>query len=161
MRPLILFITSLAAFVLVLDELFVGYPPPGWVYLLVLLLFAVGLLRWRPLAQQRKAVVTLAAIGLSLVVIHLVPWPTRDSFFADLFKVRAGMTPADVETIMAHHQRGTGWPANPLDPSQKGSELVIQGTLVFRPASAGPGDSDWGIVYFERGRVTRVKFSPD
>jgi hypothetical protein len=46
MRNLILFITSLAALVLVLYELFVGYPAPGWIYPLVVLLFAAGLLRW-------------------------------------------------------------------------------------------------------------------
>jgi hypothetical protein len=161
MRTPILFIASLATLILALDHVFVGYPPPGWASPLVALLFAAGLLRRRPLAQQRQAIVALGAICLSLVVLHLVPWPTRDPFLADLFSIRPGMTPAQVEKIMARHQRGTGWPANPLDPSQKGGEFVIPGALVFRPAWAGPGDSDWGIVYLKRGRVTRVEFSPD
>src|SRR5438067_1407705 len=104
MRTLILFIASLATLILALDEVFVGYPPPGWAYPLMALLWAAGLLRRRPLAQQRKAVVALGAIGLSLVVIHFVPWPTRDPFFADLFSIRPGMTPAEIEKIMARHQ---------------------------------------------------------
>jgi hypothetical protein len=161
MRIVILVLASFAAIPLVLDEAFIGYPPPWWSYPVVALLFAAGLFRRCPLAHQRRSLFAFVAVGLCLLVIHLVPWPTRDPFFADLFSIKRGMTPAEVRKVMARHKEGTGWPANPLDPSTKDGEFTIAGALVFRPASAGPGDADWGIVHFERGRVTSVEFSPD
>ena len=161
MRNLILAITTLGAVLLVIDEVFVGFPPPGWIYPLVPLLFAVGLLRRRPLDQQRKALIGLAAITCSLVVIHLVAWPSRDPFFADLFSITPGMSPTEVRKVMARHIEGTGAPAIPPDPSRPGGEFTIRGAIVFRCADAGPGDSDWGIVHFEKGRVSSIEFSPD
>src|SRR6266851_4417512 len=54
--------------------------------------------------------------------------------------------------------RETGWPAS----SAKGGrgELRFPTTIIFRPTSS-PGDSNWGVVTFENGRVGEVDFSPD
>ena len=161
MRTSLLVVATIITLPLVLDELFIGYPPAWWTYPLVVLLCAAGLLRWRRLALQRRPLAALAVVGVSLLILHRVPWPTRDPFFGDFFSISPGMTPAEVRQIMARHKQGTGWPANPFDRSLRGSEFTIKGALVFRPASSGPGDSDWGIVHFEHGRVTSVEFSPD
>lgn len=160
-RIMILTVASFLASALVINEVWIGYPHPLWWLPVPVVLFAAGLVQGRPLTQHKKTAVALASITLFFIVVHSVPWPTRDPFFADLHAIRPGMTALEVNRIMARDQRGTGWPANPLDPSRAGTEFVIKGALVFRPASAGPGDSNWGIVHFAHGRVTSVEFSPD
>jgi hypothetical protein len=155
------------------------YPVAWWLFLLVIVLFALGLLRRKPLKEQIVRVAVLLLLVSIATALYFVPWPGRKVFLRDLYKIKAGMSEAEVRQIMGKHIEGTGWPAvyggapagtGTLTDLSTGAthatgatstgEMTIQGSLVFRPSNRA-GDSDWGIVAFQDGRVTNVSFSPD
>ena len=75
------------------------------------------------------------------------------------------MSVREVRGIMAGYMEGTGWPANPFAESNESSEspgqLAIPDALVFRHSDEPAYNSDWGIVSFQAGRITKVEFSAD
>ncbi len=92
------------------------------------------------------------------VAIRLSEWTPLKPFMRDLHSIEPGMTEAEVDRIMEGYVRGTGWPASSAEGSQ--GELRFPNTIIFRPTSL-PGDSNWGVVKFQNGRVAEVDFSPD
>nr|AYM54502.1 hypothetical protein [Myxococcus fulvus] len=119
----------------------------------------------------------LVAFVGGVVGIRLTEWNSRKPFLRDFSLLRIGMTRGEVEAVMGRYIEGTGWPANPYvqpeAPHGMGSEhardagrgpggaLELKDSVVYRHTHQGWGDSDWGIVRFEAGRVAELSFSPD
>jgi hypothetical protein len=143
-----------------INEVFWGFPTSLWSYGLVVGLFGASLFSLRPPTAHFRMACLLACISLAMILLHAIPWPTRDPFLVDFYSVRPGMRAADVRRIMAKHSEGTGWPANPLDEPVAG-EFKVPGALVFRRAGTDPGNSEWGIVHFRRDKVTTLEYNPD
>lgn len=141
-------------------ELLLAVPLPGWFYAIALgtiaILASFGLAprrhRWNLAATMHAIWVGCALLGL--VTLHLVPWTTRKPFLAALDRVCIGMTYEEVEEIMSDYRQGTGW-------QTPEGELRTPGMLVFRHSDDARFNSDWGMVTFVDGRVTKVAFSPD
>jgi len=121
------------------------------------LLFAL-LLATRPRQSWTQRISFAALLVAVAIVIRLVNWTPVKPFLKDLYTIRPGMTEADVNRIMGRYVRGTGWPASINGDSSR--ELRVPNTVVFRPTGS-PGDSNWGMVQFQDGRVLKVDFSPD
>lgn len=152
----------LAGWMIWVWDYFVGGLPIGYLVLYWLpwtLVLALFLVRGR---TKVKAGI-LAAFLVWLPILHLVEWSSREPFLRDLHRVQAGMTPQEVEAIMEHYIRGTGWPASGLAEGALAAtgELRLKGCDVYRHSNRGEFDSDWGIVCFEAGRVANVEFSHD
>ena len=123
-----------------------------WRVLLVfaglVLLLATVMVLGRPMRE--KALV----IGCALLLVLSVPlatWNSRKAFLRSLYSVRHGMTLDQVEAIMSEYMGGDVGPA------------VAEGIEVksYRHTTEGWGDSDFGVVSFEDGRVVEVSFLPD
>ena len=166
-------------------ELLLHYPVAWWLYLSVVLVFAAGLVRRRPVRAQLGRLGAVAAVVAVAATLYLVPWTTRKPFLRDLASVQIGMTEAEVRQVMAGYLEGTGWPASPFGTSDgspagargrltdlgsgsryataatESGELAIEISLVFRHSDDGAFNADWGIVSFADGRVMNVEFSPD
>jgi len=103
----------------------------------------------------------LLTFAVAVAGVRWVNWNSRKPFLRDLYSLRVGMTPSQVEAVMGKYLKGTGWPANAgEDPTARG-ELSFPGTLVYRHTNKGWGNSDWGMVEFSDGQVVKVDFSPD
>jgi hypothetical protein len=70
------------------------------------------------------------------------------------------MSAQEADALMSRWIVGTGWPTNPLQGAAPG-ELQLPDSRVYRHTNEGWGDSDWGIVRFQNGRVVSVEFSHD
>jgi hypothetical protein len=174
-------IATLGLALFALCELGMAYPVAWWLYCSVALAFAVALI-WPPWAGPRlPRVAALMAISAVIAVLYFGAWTSRKPFLRDLARVRIGMTEVEVRHIMGRYLEGTGWPASPFDTATNApgtltdigsgsqhstitspsGELVIRDSLVFRHATDGAFNSDWGIVSLSNGRVVTVEFSPD
>lgn len=149
--------------VLAVAELVLSWPVPGWLYAGAALLFGLALVRIEPIRRQRLQLAVLAVAVIALSLLHRVPWTSRKPFLEDLGRVRPGMTEPEVRQVMAKWKVGTGWPADPFrSPATRGAgEMRIPDSLVFRHSDDGQFNSDWGIVEFVDGRVSKVSFSAD
>lgn len=145
-----LFLLSLYAAV----EILLSTPVAWWLYITVLALFAIGLLRRRPIHLQARRAGVFVVTVLGVAVLYLVPWSSRKIFLHDFYRIRIGMTEAEVRRTMNHYMVATGQPSTPA-----GS--FVENSLVFRHSNAGEFDADFGLVNFKDGKVTEVSFSPD
>lgn len=149
--------------VLAAAELVLCWPLPGWLYAGAALLFGLALVRFEPIRRQRLQLSVLAVAVIALALLHWVPWTSRKPFLQDLGRVHPGMTEAEVRSVMAEWKVGTGWPPDPFRSSASGDqgELRIPDALVFRHSDDARFNSDWGVVVFVDGRVSKVSFSAD
>jgi hypothetical protein len=131
---------------------FVAIYTAFWVLVGALLLYG------RPMRE------ILLILGLFVMVpfsIRFIDWNSRKPFLRDFYRIREGMTPAQVEQIMGDYMKGGGAPlGSPKTESNERGEIVT-GTLTYRHTDEGWGDSDWGVVTFENGRVVQTEFLPD
>ena len=111
---------------------------------------------------------TLAIVGLVAVVVfsvRFVNWNSRKPFLKDLFRIKEGMSAAEVDQIMGDYMTGggvsMGSPRPRLDGQLAEQGATATGTISYRHTNEGWGNSDWGEVSFENGRVGNVLFSPD
>lgn len=113
--------------------------------------------------------VKLLILGLLVVVlfsIRLVDWNSRKPFLKDLYRIKEGMTVEQVEQIMGGYMGGICEPTHSPDPSD-GQQAIETAALaepdraVYRHTDEGWGNSDWGEVTFEEGRVAEIQFLPD
>jgi hypothetical protein len=113
--------------------------------------------------------VKLLILGLLVVVlfsIRLFDWNSRKPFLKDFYRVKEGMTVDQVEQIMGSYMGG---PCEPTLPSEaSGGQQAIETAVlaepdraVYRHTDEGWGNSDWGEVTFEEGRVVEIQFLPD
>ena len=105
------------------------------------------------------ALSVLALFWVALVPLGF-PWDSRERFVHDLARVDPGMTPEQVDAVLGSYISGTGWPGNPFDAGEP-AEFQVEGCEVYRHCDDCSYESDWGVVCFEGGRVSKVTFSPD
>jgi hypothetical protein len=152
---------ALSAF-LVLDFLFtislswrfVALYAAFWVLVGALLLYD------RPL---RVKLVVLALLVIVLFAVRFVDWNSRKPFLKDLYRIQEGMTPAQVDRIMDGYMRANdgGPPGSDNQPEFGERGEIVAGKVTFRHTDEGWGDSDVGVVTFEKGYVTETRFLPD
>jgi hypothetical protein len=121
------------------------------------------LIIWR--SPRRHKLVMLGLLAIVLFTIRFVDWNTRKPFLRNLYSIRKGMTAAQVDHIMGGYMTGGGVPAGSpgirLDGRLLEQGATARGTISYRHTNEGWGDSDWGIVTFEDGRVVDVRFDSD
>lgn len=179
-RHALVILATFALGLFALSELGMALPVAWWLYLAVVVAFAVALLRPVALQQQLARLGAVVAIVVCVAALYFVDWSTRKPFLRDLDRVRVGMTEAEVRGIMGRYMDGTGWPAIPgslsnapgtlnvlgsdahyaAEASSSG-QLAIRDALVFRHSNDGAFNSDWGVVSMSNGRVVHVEFCPD
>jgi len=106
----------------------------------------------------------LLILGLLVMVafsVRFIDWNSRKPFLKDFYRIREGMTPAQVEQIMGGYMIGGGAPLGSPRTELNGWGEIVAGTVTYRHTNEGWGDSDWGVVTFENGRVVKIKFLPD
>jgi hypothetical protein len=131
---------------------FVAIYTAFWVLVGALLLYG------RPMRE------TLLILGLFVMVafsVRFMDWNSLKPFLKDFYRIKEGMTPAQVEQIMGDYMKGGGAPLG--SPKTKFNERgeIVTGTVTYRHTNEGWGDSDWGVVTFENGRVVQIEFLPD
>lgn len=117
-------------------------------------------------SPKREKLLILGLLVAVLFSLRFVDWNSRKPFLKDLYRVREGMAIEQVEQIMGHYMGGIGWPARPLDlpagtSAAEPEELALPDRLVYRHTDEGWGNSDWGEIHFEEGRVVEIRFLPD
>jgi hypothetical protein len=117
------------------------------------------LLHGRPMREK------VLILGLFLVIVfsvRFIEWNSRKPFLKDLYSIQEGMTPAQVEQIMSDYRIGGGSPF-PDGPETELNEQgeIVTGGITYLHTDEGWGNSDWGVVIFENGRVVRIEFLPD
>ena len=180
LKATIIGVASVALALFVFAEVLLAMPVAWWFYLLLIPLFAFGILCRQSVSVQVGRLAAFAAVVAVIAALYFVPWSSRKPFLHDLYSIHPGMTEADVRRIMSRYIEGTGWPApygvipagtgtltdlgtgatHPTGTTSTG-EITIKSSLVFRHSTAATFDSDWGIVTLKSGRVTGVSFSPD
>lgn len=127
-----------------------------WATVLLLLLWG---------APVRQKLTALALLAVALLIIGTINWNSRKPFLRDLYRVKEGMTVAQVDQIMGHYMTGGGvYPGSPgvrLDGKLAEVGPGATGTISYRHTNEGWGNSDWGIVAFENGHVIDVSYCPD
>ncbi len=113
----------------------------------------------RPLPEKLLILILFVLVIFS---IRFVDWNSRKPFLKDLYSIQEGMTPAQVEQIMGNYRIGgeSPFPDGPETELDERGE-IITGGITYLHTDEGWGDSDWGVVIFENGRVARVEFLPD
>lgn len=122
-----------------------------------------AMLAWPPRRLTAFRCGLLALFAAGLLLLYLVPWNSRKAFLHDLHQIRPGMTQDEVAAIMASYLDDTTWPQCPpgLSPQTTTPRPAGPTTAIYRHSNSGRFNSDWGVVHFTEGRVTRVEFLPD
>lgn len=120
------------------------------------------LLARRPM---REKVLILALFVVVVVSVRFIDWNSRKPFLRDFYRINEGMTESQVDRIMGGYMKGYyGGPPPFLreyEPQLDEQGKIITGWVTYRHTDEGWGDSDWGEVTFENGRVVETKFLPD
>jgi hypothetical protein len=152
---------ALCAF-LVLDLLFAISLSYQFVALYAAFWVLVGALLLYDRTLYAKLVV-LALFLIALWGVHIVDWTSRKPFLKDFYSIREGMTPAQVDRIMAGYIRETGngpsGSESQYEYNQQGE--IVSGSVTYRHTDKGWGDSDLGVVTIKQGLVTETRFLPD
>jgi hypothetical protein len=162
--PLVLAIWLALSIYLVLDAVYSVSVYFQFVAIYAIFWVLIGLLLLIGSPRREK----LLILGLFVVVLfstRAVNWNSRKPFLRDLYRVKEGMAVEQVEQIMGQYMRGGYWPSHPLasveEPISGTEEPASPDIMVYRHTSEGWGDSDWGEIRFEEGRVVEIRFLPD
>lgn len=116
-------------------------------------------------APARHKLWIVGLLAVALVSVRAIHWNSRKPFLKDLYRVKEGMSAAQVEQIMGGYMTGGGVPLGSPGPRLDGrldeQKDMMAGTISYRHTNEGWGDSDWGIVTLKDGRVVEVQFLPD
>jgi hypothetical protein len=122
-------------------------------WLLVLLL-----LLWK--APARHKLLIVGSLAVVILGMRFVDWNSRKPFLRDLYRIKEGMTAAQVDQIMGDYMTcGAVSPGNPgirLDGRLVEQGEQATGTISYRHTEEGWGNSDFGEVTFVSGRVVNV-----
>ena len=111
---------------------------------------------------MREKLLILSLFLIVIFSIRFVDWNSRKPFLKDLYSIQEGMTPAQVEQIMSDYRIGGGSPfLNGPETELNEQGEIVTGGITYLHTDEGWGNSDWGVVIFENGRVVRVEFLPD
>ena len=159
----ILFVTAVG--ILVTLDLFAAvslYPRFVAAYMAFWVLIGGLLLRGIPV---RLRLMLLFVFVAQVTAIRFVNWNSRKPFLKDFYRIEEGMTPAQVDQIMNGYTGGNygGPPLSLTDMRYEFNDQgeIVTGWVTYRHTEEGWGDSDWGTVTFEDGRVVRIHVSPD
>jgi hypothetical protein len=111
----------------------------------------------------RPKLMILALFLVALFSVPFIAWNSRKPFLRDLYRVREGMTRAQVDEIMGQYMGGDygGPPSSSSDCVYDEQGHLLAGSITYRHTNEGWGNSDWGVVTFENGRVVETRFYPD
>jgi hypothetical protein len=127
-----------------------------WVLVGALLLYR------RPL---RERILILALFVVALLSVRFVDWNSRKPFLRGFNRVKEGMTESQVDRIMDGYIKEYGGGPPPslraYEPQFDEQGRIITGWVTYRHTDEGWGDSDWGEVTFENGRVVEKRFLHD
>jgi hypothetical protein len=117
-------------------------------------------------SPRREKLLILGLLFVALFSIRFVNWNSRKPFLKDFYRVQEGMTVEQVEQIMGSYMGGICQPSHPLGlPDEEltieTEEMAQPDRAVYRHTDEGWGNSDWGEVHFEQGRVVKIEFLPD
>jgi hypothetical protein len=117
-------------------------------------------------SPRHEKLLILGLLVMVLFSIRFIDWNSRKPFLKDFYRVREGMTVEQVQQIMGDYMGGTCQPDNPFglptgESAAETEELALPGRAVYRHTNEGWGDSDWGEITFDKGRVVRIQFLPD
>jgi len=179
-RKLLLGAGLSALFLSACSEIVLESPVAWWLYVLLVVLFALGLLRVAPLASQLVGLALFALVLLAVSVLHFVVWSTRPAFLAELAKIRTGMSETEVRWIMRKYTVDTYVPGpdprapSPHDPAPHSAPVCDRRELdggVWTSSDVAPGhrelifrhacNADMGAVDFEQGKAVGVRIELD
>jgi hypothetical protein len=127
-----------------------------WVLVGALLLYR------RPI---REKVLILALFPVVVFSVRFIDWNSRKPFLRDFYRIKEGMTESQVDQIMSGYMKGYfGGPPPSLreyEPEFDEQGKIVTSWVTYRHTDEGWGDSDWGVVTFENGRVVRTEFLHD
>ncbi|MGD9049488.1 MAG: Clr5 domain-containing protein, partial [Anaerolineae bacterium] len=117
-------------------------------------------------SPKREKLLILGLLVVVLFSLRFVDWNSRKPFLKDLYRVQEGMSLEQVEEIMGEYMGGACCPAEPLGPTGGEGAAQTEGMaqpdrLVYRHTDEGWGNSDWGEIHLENGRVVEIQFLPD
>jgi hypothetical protein len=117
-------------------------------------------------SPRREKLLILGLLVTMLFSIRLVNWNSRKPFLKDFYRVREGMTVGQVEQIMEGYMGGSFQPERTLafrtgESAAETEDLAPPDRAVYRHTNEGWGNSDWGEIIFEKGRVVEIRFLPD
>jgi hypothetical protein len=114
---------------------------------------------------MREKVLILALFVVVLLSVRFVDWNSRKPFLRRLYRIKEGMTESQVDQIMGGYMKGYfGGPPPSLreyEPQLDEQGKIITGWVTYRHTDEGWGDSDWGEVTLENGRVVGTRFLHD
>ena len=123
-----------------------------WVLVGALLLYG------RPMRERLLILTLFVMVAFS---VRFIDWNSRKPFLKDFYRIKEGMTPAQVEQIMGDYMKGGGAPLGSPKTELNEQGEIVTGTVTYRHTNEGWGDSDWGVVTFENGHVVQIEFLPD
>ena len=116
-------------------------------------------------SPRRRKVLILGLFAMAILSVPFINWNSRKPFLRDFYRIEEGVTPAQVDEIMDGYMKGHygGPPLSLTDVRYEFNDQgeIVTGWVTYRHTEEGWGDSDWGTVTFEDGRVVRIHFSPD
>lgn len=114
----------------------------------------VGYWVFKSLAVKNR--LTLLCLLLCLVLAtEYLDWNPRKSLLRDMYRVRRGMTVAEVERIMDGHIKGYNQPEN------LARDFGGEGLIVYIGGTGGSYNADIGEITILDGKVEGVEFSHD
>jgi hypothetical protein len=118
------------------------------------------------LATGRSLRDKLLILGLFVLVlgsVRFVDWNSRKPFLRKFYSLQEGMTAEEVDQIMSGYMKANGGgPPQSQDQYEFDEQgEIVTGWVTYRHTNEGWGDSDWGVVTFENGRVVHRRFLPD
>jgi drug/metabolite transporter (DMT)-like permease len=120
------------------------------------------LLRHRP---GREKVLILVLFVSVLFSVRFIDWNSLKPFLKHFNRIKEGMTASQVDEIMSEYWRGQyGGPPlslRELDPQFDEQGRIVRGRVTYRHTDEGWGNSDWGVVAYEDGRVVGTEFLAD
>jgi hypothetical protein len=161
------FLASLVVFVglSAYVDLFAAGAQVAWPRLLLFAFLGVPATLTAIACRKRWMLASCVAGWLCVVVLTVVPWHPRKVFVRSLSRVTVRMTVDEVEHVMGRYIKGRGakWPGSEQAAYPVGEERDrASGTMTYRWNAADTSyDSDWGLVTFDDGRVTAVRFLGD
>jgi len=115
----------------------------------------IGQLVFRRMKTESRLTL-LSLLICSILALQHLDWNPRKSLLRDLYRIRIGMTIAEVDRIMKSHNIGPGLPDDlPVDSSEQDRRFIY---------ISGPGaayNADLASITIQAGRVATVQFSHD
>lgn len=113
----------------------------------------------------RERVLILALFVVVLFSVRFIDWNSRKSFLRDFYRIKEGVTELQVDQIMSGYNKSYyGGPPpsfREYEPKFDEQGRIVTGWVTYRHTDEGWGNSDWGVVTFEHGRVVEVRFLHD